>query len=235
MPSGARPRSRSSRSKGRRRKSFQAASERPSCRRSSSSLRFARLVSETSTLTKRRPTMAAFQAAGGRGPLELSMAPTSTPAENLLHHLAGHQRSEEQRRPTLRVWVWVWRKLPSSFRLETRPETGFRASDPRGGFCPPAGPSGGRSLRTAGQKPNIRSHVYPAPRHHSSIVLTACSDHVVGMVVNRAVSLTAGQIPLRVRETKRASGRRHREAGRRRVPDRAGRAWSGWRRRRGRS
>ena len=68
-------------------------------RRSSSSLRFARLVSETSTLTKRRPTMAAFQAAGGRGPLELSMAPTSTPAENLLHHLAGHQRSEELRWP----------------------------------------------------------------------------------------------------------------------------------------
>ena len=93
MPSGARPRSRSSRAKCRRRKSFQAASERPSCRRSSSSLRFARLVSETSTLTKRRPTMAAFQAAGGRGPLELSMAPPSTPAENLLHHLSGHQRA----------------------------------------------------------------------------------------------------------------------------------------------
>ena len=29
--------------------------------------------------------------ASGRGPLELSMAPPSAPAKNLLHHLSGHQ------------------------------------------------------------------------------------------------------------------------------------------------
>ena len=128
------------------------------------------------SLTKRKPTMAALRAAGGRGPLELCMAPLSAPAENPLHHLLGHQLASTpgagaQSRPDR--FARVQERSPRCDTVvrprgrPTRPPTRLSASPgpyrgsssgtPSPRACPPRP---GRSPGSTGRAPQPAARIY---------------------------------------------------------------------------